>query len=292
MPTDIDIHTKTEVLLEALPYAQAFRGSVFVVKIGGSFMEAVEAQRGVAGDLAFLAAIGIKVVVVHGGGKAISRAMQEARIEPVFRNGLRVTDAATVGIVERTLNHVVNAEVAGHLREKKNAPRGIFGQDVFRAERLSVDGHGQPIDLGFVGSIMSVDSAPVLRALEEDRTPVVSSVGRDATGQYYNINADVAAAHLAAALQARRLVFLCDVPGLLRDPKDPETIISTLPVNEVAALRASGVIGSGMLPKVESGVRALRAGVRRVHFIDGRLAHSLLLEIFTDRGIGTEIVAS
>lgn len=292
MPADIDIHTKTEVLLEALPYAQAFRGSVFVVKIGGSFMEAVEAQRSVAGDLAFLAAIGIKVVVVHGGGKAISRAMQEARIEPVFRNGLRVTDAATVAIVERTLNHVVNAEVAGHLREKKNRPQGIFGQEVFHAERLSADGTGQPVDLGFVGSVTRVDPSPVLRALGADLTPVVSPVGRDGDGQYYNINADVAASHLAAALHARRLVFLCDVPGLLRDPKDPETIISTLPVGEVPALREAGVIGSGMLPKVESGVRAIGSGVRRVHFIDGRLPHSLLLEIFTDRGIGTEIVAA
>ncbi len=292
MPADIDIHTKTEVLLEALPYAQAFRGSVFVVKIGGSFMEAVEAQRSVAGDLAFLAAIGIKVVVVHGGGKAISRAMQEARIEPVFRNGLRVTDAATVAIVERTLNHVVNAEVVGHLREKKSRPQGIFGQEVFHAERLSTDGSGQPVDLGFVGSVTRVDPSPVLRALEGGLTPVVSPVGRDGEGRYYNINADVAASHLAAALHARRLVFLCDVPGLLRDPKDPETIISTLPVGDVPALRDSGVIGSGMLPKVESGVRAIREGVRRVHFIDGRLAHSLLLEIFTDRGIGTEIVAA
>lgn len=291
MALDIDLHTKTEVLLEALPYVQAFRGSTFVIKIGGSFMEAEEAQRSVAGDLAFLAAIGIKVVVVHGGGKAISRAMAEATLEPVFRNGLRVTDAATVEIVERTLNQVVNAEVVGRLREKNGSPEPVFGQSVFQAERLATDASGQPVDLGFVGSVVDVDVGSVVKLLEEGKTPIVSPVGRDAAGQYYNINADVAAAHLAGALQARRLVFLCDVPGLMRNPKDPSTIIPTLPVGDVAGLCAAGIIGAGMLPKVESGVLALQAGVHRVHFIDGRLAHSLLLEMFTDKGIGTEIVA-
>jgi acetylglutamate kinase len=292
MSTAIDIHTKTEVLLEALPYVQAFRGSTFVVKVGGSFMEAEEAQRSVAGDLVFLAAIGIRVVVVHGGGKAISRAMEAANIPPVFRSGLRVTDGATVSIVERTLNTEINASVVRYLQDKTGLATGVFGQDVFRVETLREDSDGNPLDVGFVGRVVNVKPYEVEAHLAAGRIPVVSPVGMDTSGQFHNVNADAAAAALAGALKARRLVFLCDVPGLLRDPKDPSTIISTLHVDEVASLRQAGIIGSGMLPKVESGVAALHEGVRRVHFIDGRLAHSLLLEIFTDEGIGTEIVST
>ena len=285
-----EVQAKAEVLLEALPYFQQFRGSVFVVKIGGSFLEAPGALKRVATDVTFLATMGIKAVLVHGGGKAISRAMEASRIEAVFRHGMRVTDAATIAIVEKTLNGEINEGIVEQIRELGGAGERVYGQAVFRCERLEVDSDGNALDLGFVGRVTGVDSAPVRAILERGGIPVVSPVASDGAGQYFNVNADVAASHLAVALQARRLVYLSDVPGLLRDPRDPASLISTLQAAEVPALRKEGVIAAGMLPKVESAVEAIGQGVHRVHFIDGRLPHSLLLEIFTDRGIGTEIV--
>jgi acetylglutamate kinase len=290
IPVDIDIETKTEVLLEALPYIQQFRGSIFVVKFGGSFMDTEQARVGVATDLVFLATVGIHVVVVHGGGPAINKAMAEEAIEPVWKNGLRYTDARTIGIVERTLNNVINLGICENIQLRKGFPIGVKGQDLFRCRPLDTDPDGNPVDLGFVGSVTSVETAKLKRYLEQDYMPIVSPVGRDREGQLYNINADTAAAHLASAIGARRLVYLCDVPGLLRDPKDPATLISSVSEAEVPKLRADGIIGSGMLPKVESAINALGSGVHRVHLIDGRMPHSILLEIFTDRGVGTEIV--
>lgn len=290
MAVAIDLQTKTEVLLEALPYIQQFAGAVFVVKFGGSFLDSEVARESVTRDLVFLAQVGIRVVVVHGGGPAINQAMAAANLQPEFRNGLRVTDAATIQIVEQTLNQTINAEVVQRLRRIGGKARGIYGQMVFWAERQTTDAQGQPVDLGFVGRVQRVERELLEAQLLAGYLPVISPVARDAAGQYYNVNADVAAAEVAAALGARRLIYLCDVPGLLRHPPDPATLISTLPVAEVPGLIAAGVIGRGMAPKVESAVRALDAGVRRVHFIDGRLPHSLLLEMFTDQGVGTEII--
>lgn len=292
MNHSIDIHTKTEVLLEALPYIQQFKGATFVVKFGGSFLDTEHARIGVATDLVFLAAVGIRVVVVHGGGPAINKAMAEAKLEPVFSNGLRVTDARTVELVEATLNGVINREICDNIRKRGGQPQSVLGQEVFNCSRLDHDPDGNPIDIGFVGQVKAVNPTPIEQALETGNLAVVSPVGSDLKGQFYNINADTAAAHVAMALGARRLVFLCDVPGLLRDPQDPSSLISTLAENEVPGLRRAGIIGKGMLPKVESAVRALQSGVRRVHLIDGRLTHSILLEIFTIKGVGTEIVHS
>jgi acetylglutamate kinase len=288
----IDLHTKTEVLLESLPYIQQFKGAVFVVKFGGSFMDTDTARVSVATDLVYLASVGIHVVVVHGGGPAINRAMNEAALQPVFRNGLRVTDEATVAIVEQTLNGTINGDICANLTRRGGQAAGIPGQKVFHAVKLEQDEDGQPVDLGFVGNVASVNTSPVQQALAQGRIPVVSPIGVDATGQFYNTNADTAAAALAAALKARRLVYLCDVPGLLRNPADPSSLISSLAVDQVRALKQDGTISSGMAPKVDSAVNAIRNGVRRVHFIDGRLPHSILLEIFTDEGVGTEIVSS
>ena len=290
MPVAIDIGTKTEVLMEALPYIQQFKGSIFVVKFGGSFMDTEQARVGVSTDLVFLATVGIHVIVVHGGGPAINKAMAEANIEPVWKNGLRYTDGKTVDIVEQTLNNEINLGICENMQMRKGRPIGVKGQDLFRCRKLDADADGQPVDLGYVGSISHVETRQLSKYLENGYTPVVSPVGRDAAGQLYNINADTAAAHLAAAIGARRLVYLCDVPGLLRDPKDPSTLISSICESDVPGLRADGTIGSGMLPKVESAVNALGRGVHRVHLIDGRLPHSILLEIFTDKGVGTEIV--
>lgn len=289
----IDITTKAKVLLEALPYIQRFRGSIFVIKYGGSFMDDPdpEIRIRVATDIVFLASVGIKVVVVHGGGKAISRGMEEAGLKPVFTNGLRVTDGEAVKIVERVLNGQINLEICELIQQKQGRPLGIPGNSVFNCEKLlSYDEEGNALDLGFVGSIKFVKAKLIKKALADGYTPIISPVAIDDNDQPHNTNADVAAAAVAGALRARRLVYLSDVPGLLNDPNDPGSLISTLHIDEVKKLRDDGVIGKGMIPKVESAVNALNNGVHRVHFVDGRQPHSILLEIFTDRGIGTEIV--
>lgn len=289
--SDIDVVTKAQVLLEALPYIQRFRGSVFVVKYGGSFMDDPVVLARVATDLVFLASVGILVTLVHGGGKDISLAMEEAGLKPVFHNGLRVTDEHAIKVVEKTLDKEINPGICRVIESKEGRPVGITGSSVFTCTRIESDEDNKSVNLGFVGEINSVNSTLIKKALAGGRIPVISSTARDKEGRIYNTNADVAAFHVARSVGARRLVYLCDVPGLLRDPDNPDSsIISTLPVSEVDLLKRNGVIAKGMLPKVDSAARALQNGVRRVHLIDGRMPHSILLEIFTDKGIGTEIV--
>ncbi|MEY2878390.1 MAG: acetylglutamate kinase [Verrucomicrobiota bacterium] len=287
-----DITAKAKVLLEALPYIQDFRGATFVVKYGGSFMDDPDpvARTRVAYDLAFLAAVGVNVVVVHGGGKAITKAMAESGLAANFINGLRVTDEATIAIVKKTLDEIVNKDVCAALTKAGGKPRGMPGDSVLVCEKLAVDDDGNPVDLGFVGDVTEVKVKLIKKEIAEGFTPIISPVAEGLDNKPYNINADVAAGRVASALRARRLVYMSDVPGLLADPKNPETLISTLKTSQVDDLKKRGVIDKGMRPKVASAVRALEEGVQRVHFIDGRLPHSLLLEIFTDRGIGTEIV--
>ncbi len=289
---DIDITTKARVLLEALPYIQKFKGTIFVLKYGGSFMDDPnpELRLRVATDIVFLASVGIHVVVVHGGGKAISRAMEGAGVEPEFIQGLRVTTSETVEIVEKVLNDEVNRDICQMMADKSGSPFSLKGQDVLRCEPLLQRVDGKPVSLGRVGSIHEVDTAPIHQALQSGKTPILSPLALDAQGNLYNTNADEAAAKVAIALNARRLVYLCDVPGLMLDPKKESSLISTLPVNDVDVLKREGIIASGMLPKVDSGVEALNRGVHRVHLVAGKLPHSILLEIFTDKGVGTEIV--
>lgn len=279
--------------MEALPYIQRFHDSVFVVKYGGSFMDSDDERvRGrVAADIVFLNAVGIKVVVVHGGGKAISRAMEEAQIVPQWKNGMRVTDARVVEIVHKTLSGTINENICETIAAKNGVPFGMPGENVnLCSKHFESDDDGAPVDIGFVGDIKSVKTKLIKKALNEGKIPVISPIAVDEDGQLYNTNADAAAAAVAAALKARRLVFMSDVPGLLKDPQDPESLIPTLRVGEVDGLKKAGIISKGMIPKVDSAVRALHAGVRRVHFIDGRIPHSLLLEIFTQKGVGTEII--
>ena len=287
-----EITAKARVLLEALPYIQDFRGSTFVVKYGGSFMDDPnpEVRNRVAVDIAFLAAVGIHVVVVHGGGKAITKAMAESGLKANFVNGMRVTDEATIAIVKRTLDEVVNKDVCNAISLARGKPSGLPGDSVLLCEKLTVDDDGNKVDLGFVGDVTEVRVKVIKKEIGEGLIPIISPVAEDAEGRPYNINADVAAGRVAAALNARRLVYMSDVPGLLSNPSDPTSLISTLKVSQVDGLKKTGVIDKGMRPKVASAVRALEDGVQRVHFIDGRLPHSLLLEIFTDKGIGTEIV--
>lgn len=292
MVNENDIISKARVLLEALPYIQRFKGSTFVIKYGGSFMDDPDhhVRRRVATDIVFLAAVGIHVVVVHGGGKAISRSMEKAGLEPIFLKGLRVTDEKSIKIVEKSLNEEINLEIAEIIQLSAGRPLPMIGNKIFCCEKLTRDESNNPVDLGQVGEITNVKTWVIQKALDEGYIPIISPIALDKEGRVYNTNADTAASHVASALHARRLVYLCDVPGLLNDPDDPESLISTLKVDQVEAYKAKGVIGSGMLPKVNSAVKAIENSVRRVHFVDGRVPHSLLLEIFTDRGIGTEIV--
>ncbi|MCH8475999.1 MAG: acetylglutamate kinase [Opitutales bacterium] len=283
---------KAKVLLEALPYIQRFRGSTFVVKYGGSFMDNPDAEirARLAVDIVFLASVGINVVVVHGGGKAISRAMEKSGIEPRFVQGLRYTDKETINLVRDTLNKEVNTDICQMISANKGKPLPMPGQTLMRCRKMTHNDDGEETDLGFVGEVSEVKIKLIKKAISEGYIPIISPLAEDRDGQTYNINADLAAARVAGALRARRLVFMSDVPGLLEDPADPGTLIPTLRVSQVDDLKVRGIIDKGMRPKINGATRALDEGVHRVHFIDGRLPHSLLLEIFTDRGVGTEIV--
>lgn len=287
-----EIITKARVLLEALPYIQKFKGSTFVVKYGGSFMDDPDPtmRDRVATDIAFLSAVGINVVVVHGGGKAINRAMDGVGLKANFINGLRVTDEATIAIVKKTLDEIVNKEVCETLRAVRANPKGMPGDTVIVCEKLTVDDDGKPIDLGYVGDVTEVKVKMIKKEIADGFMPVISPVAEGLDGKPYNVNADLAAGRVASALRARRLVYMSDVPGLLEDFKNPNSLISSVKVGDVEGLKKRGIIDKGMRPKVQSAVRALEEGVQRVHFIDGRMPHSLLLEIFTDKGVGTEIV--
>ena len=289
MPAVEESKRKASILVEALPYVRRFRGSIFVVKYGGSFMDSPDPaiRAGVAQDLVFLNFVGIRVVVVHGGGKAVTRELESRGLEAKFVNGLRITDSNAIEVVDEVLNGTVNEEVASFVASHDCDVQRIAGKQVLCCRKLEQDP-----DLGFVGEIKEVETDLILEALDAGKMPILSSTGSDDSGQCYNVNADTAAARVAMALGARRLVYLSDVPGLLRNPEDPDSLLSSLPVHQVQPLKEEGVIAQGMLPKVNSAVDALKSGVNRVHFIDGRLAHSILLEIFTDQGIGTEIVHS
>jgi acetylglutamate kinase len=283
---------KADVLIEALPYIQRFRNAIIVVKFGGSAMEEKSHAAGILEDVVFMGCVGMRTVIVHGGGKAISRRMKEAGIESRFVKGLRVTCERTIAVVEQVIREEINPGIVKTLREFGGQAEGVHGGDVFRVTKmLEKDSQtGEALDLGYVGEPCAVNTAPLQALLDRGVVPVITPLGRGDDGRLYNINADVAAAATARALKARKLAFLSDVPGLLRDAKDPESIITTLRLAEVETLIKAGVIDGGMLPKIRSGIEALNAGVGKVHIIDGRMPHSLLLEIFTDRGVGTEMV--
>jgi acetylglutamate kinase len=288
-----ELIAKASTLLEALPYIQKFGGARFVIKYGGSFMDSPDpaVRNSVARDLVFLETVRIDPVVVHGGGKAITRAMDKAGLKSQFIQGQRVTDEQTVEVVDQVLSREINPELVATINSLGGVAQGFAGSDIFTCRKLHLTApDGQPIDVGYVGEVTGVNTQPLLDCLERGFTPVISPTARGTDGKLYNCNADVAAAMAAAALKARRLVFMSDVPGLLRNFKDPSTLITHLAVKEVGELKQAGIIDAGMIPKVDSAVVALRAGVEKVQFVDGRVPHSILLEIFTDAGVGTEVV--
>jgi acetylglutamate kinase len=282
---------KAGVLVEALPYIQRFRDTIIVVKFGGSAMEDPAHSESILQDIAFMECVGMLPVVVHGGGKAISRAMKEKGIEPRFVKGLRVTCEHSIRVVHEVMNNTVNPAVVEMLRRKGARAEGLFGETLFTAiKKLEQDEEGKALDFGFVGEPIAVDTGPIRERIAANVIPVITPLGRGPDGHLYNVNADTAALAVAKALKARKLAYLSDVSGLMRDVNDPSTLIGTLKASDVDKLIERGVITGGMLPKVQSAVDALQAGVRKVHMIDGRMPHSLLLEIFTDKGVGTEIV--
>jgi len=290
-----DLISKTATLLEALPYIQKFRRATFVIKYGGSFMDSPDpnVRHSVARDIVFLEAVDIDPVVVHGGGKAITQAMEQAGLKADFVQGQRVTDPDAVQVVDQVLSRVINPNIVATINSLGGAAKGFAGTDIFTCRKLWLedpDRSGAKLDLGYVGEVVAVNTAALLHCLKQGMVPVISPTARGEDGKVYNCNADVAAAQAAIALKARRLVFMSDVPGLMRDPKDPATLIAHLPSTEVEALKKAGIVDQGMIPKVESAVAAIKAGVEKVSFVDGRMPHAVLLEIFTDEGVGTEVV--
>lgn len=286
---------KANVLIEAVPYIQDFSGSLVVVKVGGSVMESPENLNRLLSDIAFMRTVGIKVILVHGGGKAISRAMEQAGIAPNFVRGLRVTDEATIEVVENVIKHEVNANILKLLNDNYRVlARPLHGDWIFTVRKVTGTDpdSGETLDWGFVGEPVAVKTASIAQMTDAGVIPVITPLGvGEEAGKLYNVNADVAAVALAKAMRVRKLVFISDVPGLLRDVTDPSSLISTLHLGDVHKLKEEGVISGGMLPKIDSCAEAIDAGVQRVHLIDGRMPHSLLLEIFTKQGVGTEIKA-
>ena len=287
-----DLIAKAHVLVEALPYIQHFRNSIMVVKFGGSAMEDTEIVRRTMCDVVMLEAIGIKPVVVHGGGKAISAELKKQNIPVKFVQGLRYTCEKTIKIVDDVLHNQVNRMLLDLGNECGGKVCGISGKQILKAQKtFAVDpATGAKEEIGFVGEVTGVNPTAILEALTAGFIPVVTPLGTGKDGQIYNINADVAACKIAEALHARKLVFMSDVPGILSDREDETSVIPTIRTTDIDELIRQGILSGGMLPKIASCVEALDAGINKVHLIDGRLTHSLLLEIFTTNGVGTQIV--
>ena len=278
---------KAEVLIEALPYIQRFNRKIIVVKYGGSAMVDEELKKRVIEDVTLLKLVGFKPIIVHGGGKEISKWVGKVGMEPKFINGLRVTDAETMEVAEMVLGKV-NKSLVQHVEELGVRAIGISGKDggLLKVEKKYSDGK----DIGFVGEVKEVNAQILYDLLEKDFLPIVCPIGLDDEFQTYNINADDAACAIARAVKAEKLAFLTDIEGVYKDPEDPSSLISELWVEEAEKLMAEGYIGGGMLPKLQNCIDAIENGVSRVHILDGRIPHCLLLEIFTNRGIGTAIL--
>ena len=278
---------KAEVLIEALPYIQRFNRKIIVVKYGGSAMIDEELKKSVIEDVVLLKLVGFKPIIVHGGGKEISRWVSKVGMETQFVNGLRVTDADTMELAEMVLSKV-NKELVAKVQSLGVKAAGISGKDggLLTVKKKYSDGQ----DIGFVGEVTKVDTQIITDLLEKDFLPIVFPVGMDSEFNTYNINADDAASAIATALKAEKLAFLSDVEGVRLDPEDPESVISELYIPEAKELIDSGIVAGGMLPKIQNCIDALNTGVSRVHIMDGRIPHSLLLEIFTNKGTGTALL--
>jgi len=290
-----DAISKASLLIEALPYIQAYYGKIVVVKLGGSVMDDPAAERELLRDIVFMNYVGMQPIIVHGGGKEISKAMDEAGLEPTFVQGLRYTDDRTLAIAEQVLCARINRRITDTLESFGVESIGLnsLTSCVLFADRLFLQGEeNRRIDIGFVGQIETVNAKVLKLLCAADTIPVIAPIARDRSGGKLNINADTAAGEVAAAVKAEKLVMVSDTHGIRERMDDPDSFRNSLNRQEIAELMARGVIDKGMIPKVQACLRALDAGSRKAHIIDGRIPHSLLLEIFTDKGIGTQILAA
>jgi len=286
---------KASALIEAMEYIRRFRERIVVVKLGGSVLDDTSLQKKLLTDIAFMATVGMRPVIVHGGGKAITRAMNEAGLEPVWVQGRRYTDDRTLTIAEHTLVHKINTPICDTLTELGCEPMGLhsLGSCALFAETLRLAGeNGRKIDVGLVGQITNVNGQLLKKLCADGTIPVIASVAKDKTGGKLNVNADSAAGKVAAEVVAEKLVVVSDTHGIRTDIDDPESWVSSLNEVQIKEMIDAGIITDAMFPKVEACITALEAGVSKAHIIDGRIPHSLLLEIYTNKGIGTQIVKS
>jgi acetylglutamate kinase len=277
---------KANVLIEALPYIKRFRGKEILIKFGGSAMLDAEIRENILHDLVFMNLVGIRPILIHGGGPVITENLKKAGVKTQFVNGLRVTDEATIKVVVKTLSQI-NKQMVKDLNRFGAQAVGLSGHD---SKILTVTRHDASGDVGFVGDVTAVNVKPIRELTEANTIPVVYPVGIDSKGDTYNVNADEAAAKIAAAMSVQKIMILTNVRGILKDPKNEQTLMTSLHAENVDKLIQDGVIQGGMIPKVKSATHALRSDVSKAHIVDGRIKHSLLLEIFTDLGIGTQIV--
>ena len=284
---------KAGALIEAMEYIRRFRGRMVVVKLGGSVLDDAALQKELVADVAFMATVGMRPIIVHGGGKAITRAMNEAGLEPVWVQGRRYTDERTLTIAEHTLVHKVNTPICEMLTDLGCESMGLhsLGSCALFAETLRLQGEdGRKLDIGRVGKVVEVNAKLLMKLCADGTVPVIASVAKDKAGGKLNVNADSAAGMVAAGVGAEKLVVVSDTHGIRTDVRDPDSWVSSLNETQIKEMIDAGIITDAMFPKVEACIMALDAGVKKAHIIDGRIAHSLLLEIYTDKGIGTQII--
>ncbi len=277
---------KSQILIEALPYIKKFFGKVVVIKYGGSAVDEKGIERGILEDIMFMNYAGMHPIVVHGGGPFISKMMKKAGLEPKFINGRRYTDDKTVKIIDKAL-YIINRKIVGELKEMGARAFGLSAaeNDLIKVKKINLG-----YDLGFVGEVTSVDTTVIKRLINDGMVPVIYPLGRGRDGELYNVNADDVASAIAAKLKAEKFVLLTNVMGIMKDKKNPKTLYHTLKSSDVKSLIKNRIIDSGMIPKAEACVRAIKGGVKKSHILDAGMEHAMLLEIFTDTGIGTEIV--
>ncbi|MBP0954888.1 MAG: acetylglutamate kinase [Oscillospiraceae bacterium] len=282
---EISNEIRSQVLIDALPYIQNYNNKIVVIKYGGNAMTNEELKDAVMSDIVLLSLVGIKPVLVHGGGPEINDMLKRVGIESKFINGLRYTDAETAEIVRMVLAGKVNKELVSHLARHQGKALGLCGIDgmMIKAHKKESE-----VDLGYVGEIDDIDTKPILDALDNGYVPVIATVACDEQGQVYNINADTAASRIASSLNAENLILMTDIKGLMRDKDDPSTFIPYVHVSEVPFMKRQGIISGGMIPKIECCVEAVRRGVKKTCIIDGRVPHSILIELFSNEGIGTQ----
>ncbi len=284
---EISNNIRSQILIDALPYIQKYHNKIIVVKYGGNAMTNDTLKEAVMSDIVLLTEVGIKVVLVHGGGPEINAMLKRVGIESRFIGGLRYTDKDTIDIVKMVLTGKVNKELVSALQLHGGKALGLCGCDgeMILAEKLQGD-----VDLGYVGEIKKITTKPILDALNNGYVPIISTVGTSEDGQAYNINADTAAARIASCLRAENLILMTDIAGLLQDKDDDSTLIPTVNVSDVPYLKKAGIISGGMIPKIDCCVEAVRRGVRKTSIIDGRVPHSILIELLTNEGVGTQFM--